>query len=160
MEHKKIYDRQFACVYRVCKLYLHNIHDAEDAVQSIFLKAFEKEVSFTDEEHEKAWFITVAKNYCKDQLKSRWFSRRVEYSRVPEASYEEEFYDRGLYEEIMQLPEKYREVIYLYYYEDYSIRELAALLGRKQSTLQTQLAVGRKKLKVLLKDQEEMEVVR
>ena len=60
----------------------------------------------------------------------------------------------------MQLPEKYREVIYLYYYEDYSIRELAALLGRKQSTLQTQLAVGRKKLKVLLKDQEEMEVVR
>lgn len=69
---RQLYLRQADMVYRLCLLYLKNSADTEDAVQNIFLKAWEKQISFKDAAHEKAWFITVARNYCKDVLKCSW----------------------------------------------------------------------------------------
>jgi len=146
MDLKEVYERQNRRVYRLAMLYLKNIQDAEDAVQNIFLKFIEKEVVFENEVHETAWFIAVTKNYCKDVLKAFW-RRKVDLGDIPEVSSSEEE-GKALLMKIWKLSAKYREVLYLYYYEEYSIREMSVLLQRKESTIQTQLATARKKLKV------------
>jgi RNA polymerase sigma-70 factor (ECF subfamily) len=129
-------------------LYLRNAADAEDAVQNVFLKYIEKGISFESENHENAWFITVTRNYCKDVLKAFW-KKRVDLGEVPESADAEKKPDE-LLSWIWELPAKYREVLYLYYYEEYSIREMSALLHRKESTIQTQLAAARKRLRANL----------
>lgn len=150
----EIFKRQCNRVYRVAMIYLKNTSDAEDTVQNIFLKCMEKEIVFVDQNHENAWFLTVTRNYCKDILKSFW-KKRVNIGDLPELSTAEESRN-PLSEQILRLPVKYREVLYLYYYEEYSIREMSAILERKESTIQTQLATARKKLKIEL-EREEME---
>ena len=79
-------------------------------------------------------------------LKNFWKSK-VDMGDIPEKNYEETEEDSLLLDKIMELPVKYREVLYLYYYEEYSIREISELLSRKESTIQTQLAAARQKLK-------------
>jgi len=150
MELKDIFERQHKRVYRIAMLMLNNVSDAEDAVQNVFLKYIEKGSSFEDIEHEKAWFITVTRNYCKDQLKNFW-KRNVDMGDIPEQIQGEE-QDNELLEHIMKLPDKYKEVIYLLYYEDYSIREMSKILDRKESTIQTQLKTARDKLKKVIQE--------
>lgn len=147
MDVKALFDRQFARVYRVALLYLGNPADAEDASQSVFLKYMEKPVAFADEEHEKAWCITVTKNLCRDMHRSFW-RRSVTLGEVPEQPQPDE--QQRVLTVLRRLPEKYREVLYMYYYEGYAVREIAAILSRKESTVQTQLADGRKKLRPML----------
>lgn len=153
MDIKEIYKRQGNRVYCIAMLYLKNKEDAEDAVQNVFVKLMDKPRNFESLEHEKAWFIMVTKNYCKDVLKSSWF-RKVELGTLPELVQENEE-ERDLLIHIYNLGKKYREVVYLYYYEEYSVKEIAKLLQRKESTIQTQLATARKKLRIKL-EQEEM----
>ena len=149
MNLEKLFERQHRRIYRIAMLMLKCANDAEDAVQNVFLKYLEKNVEFRDDEHENAWFITVTRNYCKDQLKSYW-KKNVEMGQIPEiSSYDEEHEDETL-EVILKLPSKYKDVIYLYYYEDYSIAEISQILDGKESTIQTQLAAARKRLKILL----------
>ena len=150
MELKDIFERQHKRVYRIAMLMLNNVSDAEDAVQNVFLKYIEKGSSFEDIEHEKAWFIAVTRNYCKDQLKNFW-KRNVDMGDIPEQIQEEE-QDNELLEHIMKLPDKYKEVIYLFYYEDYSIKEMSKILDRKESTIQTQLKTARDKLKKVIQE--------
>ena len=145
MEIQEIYDRQYSRIYRVAMLYLKNVADAEDAVQIVFIRFIEKKIKFTDRSHEDGWFITATKNYCKDVLKTFW-KRKIELGELPEMATEFEN-DRGLLEKILKLSVKYREVLYLYYYEEYSVREISKILNRKESTIQTQLSEARKKLK-------------
>jgi RNA polymerase sigma-70 factor (ECF subfamily) len=151
MNLQEIYERQYMRVYRVALLYLKNAPDAEDAVQSIFLKCMEKDMAFQSEEHENAWFLTVTRNHCKDVLKAFW-RRKVDLGEIPEAAGAGQEHS-DLFLQIRDLPKKYREVLYLYYYEEYSIREMATLLHRKESTIQTQLAAGRKRLRTKLESE-------
>ena len=152
MNIQMMFERQHRRVYRLAMLMLHSAEDAEDAVQNVFLKYVEKGPEFHDEEHENAWFITVTKNYCKDHLKSVW-RRRVEYGEIPECATSEEERNDGVVACIMKLKEKYRELIYLYYYEEYSVKEMAKILGRGESTIQTQLSAARKHLKKVLEQE-------
>ncbi len=148
MDIRAIYDRQYKRVYRVAMLYLKNTSDAEDVVQNVFIKYIERPVSFEDMEHEKAWFITVTRNKCKDVLKNFW-RKNVDFTPIPEvAEVETDGLDLSPY--IMKLSPKYREVLYLYYYEEYPIKEMSQILRRNASTIQTQLAGARNKLKQLL----------
>ena len=148
MNIRNVYVRQHKRVYSLAMLYLQNVSDAEDTVQNIFMKYMEKEVTFNDESHEDAWFITVTRNYCKDQLRNFW-KRKVDVGEIPERAMQET--EEGeLLEIVLTLPPKYKEVIYLYYYEEYSVREISNILGRNESTIQTQLAAARKKMKKLL----------
>jgi len=148
MDIREVFVRQHKRVYRMALLYLKNVSDAEDAVQNVFLKYMEKEIVFENEQHEQAWFLTVTRNYCKDQFKSFW-NRFVDMGEIPEAAGDER--EEGkLLEYIMKLPQKYKEVLYLYYYEEYSVKEMAAMLSRKESTIQTQLFDARKKLRGML----------
>ena len=124
--------------------YLHSVADAEDVAQDVFMKLLMKKPHFQDREHEKAWLIRVTINACKDRL------RRAERGVLPieEAlAVEEKGGDSELLNEVMMLPEKYRTVIHLHYYEGYSVREIAALLRRPVGTVATHLTRGRQQLK-------------
>ncbi|MUT68354.1 RNA polymerase sigma factor [Paenibacillus sp. NEAU-GSW1] len=147
----EVYQRHVDTVYRLCFMYLKNASDAEDAVQSVFLKLLKIGKKFADHEHEKAWLIVTAKNYCKDMLKSWWKFRRVRMDHLPELfNSENQEQANELMETLLALPPKYKDVLYLYYYEDYSVKDISAMLNRNESTIQSQLANGRKRLKVRL----------
>ncbi|MBE5907076.1 MAG: sigma-70 family RNA polymerase sigma factor, partial [Lachnospiraceae bacterium] len=132
---REIYERQVELVYRTAFLYLKNVEESKDAVSSVFLKYMEKPVMFRDQDHERAWFITVTRNWCKDVLKSSW-KKRVDYIPIPENTENCTKEDRIL-EDVLQLPQKYREMIYLHYYEGYSLREIAHIIGKPESTCQS-----------------------
>ncbi len=144
----EVYKRYTDTIFRLCYIYLKNQADAEDAVQSAFIKLMQSKKYFENEEHEKAWLIVTARNYCKDVLKCFWKVRRTDFEKLPEASYVNEDEGSEVLEKILALPEKYKTVLYLYYYEEYAVKEIAKLLKRNESTVQTQLVTARKKLKM------------
>lgn len=148
---RQLYDRQFLRVYKLASLLLGNAWDAQDVTQQVFSKAWEQEKCFEDSGHETAWMITVTKNLCRDLQKSYYRKNRESLDAVPEPGISfETKEENSLWQALMLLPQKYRTVIYLYYYEGYSVKELSKMLHRRESTLQTQLSDGRKKLKRLL----------
>ena len=148
MDIKSVYDRQHQRIYRLAMLYLKNPTDAEDAVHNVFLRYMERLPVFEGSGHEEGWFVTVTRNYCKDQLRTCWY-RKVSLGDIPERM-DQEKEDYQLLEHMMKLPAKYREVLYLYYYEGYSVQEMSRLLSRKESIIQTQLARARAYLKTEL----------
>ncbi len=136
----------------LCMLRLGNKHDAEDCYQNVFLKLF-KNTSLLEEEnpeHLKAWLITTATNECKNRFRflSRHKTENLDF--VP--LYYTDREDKELIEQVMELPEKYRVVIYLHYYVGYSVIELAKILNTKEGTIKTRLRRAREALKEMLTD--------
>ncbi|MGG1444721.1 sigma-70 family RNA polymerase sigma factor [Brevibacillus laterosporus] len=145
----ELYQRHADLVYRLCYIYLKNPVDAEDAVQSVFIKLIKSQMVFNDHEHEKAWLMVATRNYCKDVLKNWWKTRRVALDSLPEVSSWNGNESPGeVLARLLSLPEKYKTVLYLYYFEEYSVKEISEMLGHKESTIQTQLSRGRKLLKI------------
>lgn len=143
-----IYMRNSDTIYRVAFLYMGNKADAEDVLQNVFFKLIDSGKSFSDDSYERAWLITVTKNVCRDLIKSVWRTRVVDFEGINEPSYTDIYKAESmLLPEIMRLKSNYRVVLYLYYYEDYSIRDISEILNRKESTIQTWIAEGRKRLK-------------
>lgn len=142
--YQKYKDTIFKLAYSYCK----NITQAEDVLQDVFVKFMHKIPIFTDPYHEKAWFIRVTINTCKNVLKLKWNKERVSYEDYmkTEIISEEAEYEL-LRQAILSLPEKYRLPIHLYYYEEYSVREIAEILQKKETAIQTQLQRGREKIK-------------
>ena len=150
-EFREFYDRQVKRVYRLAMVLMGNISDAEDVTQTVFLKAWEKKPDFRDADHEIAWILTTTRNQCKDIHKSFYRRKRADLENAPEPQVTlETQMDSEIWEALQSLAEKYRMVLYLYYYEGYSVRELSVILRRRESTLQTQLATGREQMKSLL----------
>ncbi len=147
-EFASVYDRNIKRVYRICCLYLKNHHDAQDASQTIFEKYISQDKRFEDESHEKAWFITVSKNYCKDELKKFWKKKRADIEDMETVAICEESGESDLTEALLNLPSKYKDVIYLYYIEGYSVKEMSKLLHRNESTLRNHLSDGRRLLEI------------
>ena len=150
-EFKNIYDKYFNMIYRISLIYLSDIKEAEDVVQETFIKLFNSKRIFNSEEHIKAWLITVSKNLCKDMLKSFWKSRRVELVDQNSDNMEDPNL-KYVVEELLKLPSKYKIVIYLFYYEEYYIKDISKMLEIKESTIQTQLSRGRSLLKKRIKE--------
>ncbi len=139
-------------VFRIAYSYTKNTGDAEDISQEIFLKFYTSSPSFSSDGEEKAWLIRVTINKSKDFVRSAWFSKRVvepEYRQI----YEMNESQSDILEKVLELPDKYRIVIHLYYYEEYSIREISEITGAKESTVQTRLQRGRKLLEKKLKEE-------
>jgi RNA polymerase sigma-70 factor (ECF subfamily) len=132
-------------VFRLCIVYLKNKADAEDAFQDIFIKLYEKNPKFNDEEHLKAWLIKCTTNHCKNMLATYWNKFKVSIDDVIIPI--EDKKDRDLLIYVMKLPLKYKAVIYLYYYEDYNTFEISEILKIKEATVRTQLKRGRELLK-------------
>ena len=153
---REFYDRQVKRVYQLAMVMMGNISDAEDVTQTVFLKAWEKKPDFRDADHEIAWILTTTRNQCKDIHKSFYRRKRADLENAPEPQVTlETQMDSEIWEALQSLAEKYRMVLYLYYYEGYSVRELSVILRRRESTLQTQLATGRKQMKSLLESKGE-----
>ncbi len=134
-------------VYRLALSYVKNCADAEDITQEAFLRLYKYDGSFTADENCKAWLIRVTVNLSKNLLKSCWFTRRAELDEnIPCNSAE----DKGVFDCVMKLPPKYRVVMHLYYYEGYSVKEIAGMLGATETSITTRLARGRQKLKDML----------
>lgn len=135
----------FKIAYNFCK----NKYDAEDVVQNTFLKLLQHKGSFSDKEHIKRWLIRVAINESKNMCTSFWRKRIVSWDESPsdtEFSFEDD--DKSiLYDAVMGLDSKYRIVVHLYYYEGYSIKEIAKILHIKETTIQTRLMRARAKIK-------------
>lgn len=153
-EFRELYDRQINRVYRLALLLLGSVADAEDVAQTVFLKIWEKNPKFRDADHETAWVLTTTRNQCRDLQKSYYRKHRTAIEDAPEkaVSFVSDA-DNEIWQALQSLPEKYRVVLYLYYYEGYPVKELSILFGRRESTLQTQLATGRKLLKESLKEE-------
>lgn len=155
-EFREFYDRQVKRVYQLAMVMMGNISDAEDVTQTVFLKAWEKKPDFRDADHEIAWILTTTRNQCKDIHKSFYRRKRADLENAPEPQVTlETQMDSEIWEALQSLAEKYRMVLYLYYYEGYSVRELSVILRSRESTLQTQLATGRKQMKSLLESKGE-----
>ena len=133
-------------VYRVALHWFGVPQDAEDAVQEVFLRLYTEKKPFDGPEHLRRWLIRVTVNVCKDALKSPWQKRLVPMESIPEPVFEQPE-QQELYREVLALPEKYRTVLGLYYYEELSTKEIAALLGIRQTAVTTRLARGRELLK-------------
>ena len=144
----EIYDRLKNTVYRTALAYCRNVQDAEDITHDVFLKRFAREQPFPDAESEKAWMLRVTVNACKNLL--RCFRRRhsVPLDDAKELCVTPE--EHTLWEAVCALPAKYRLVIHLYYYEGYSVREIAQMLRKTETAVQTQLYRARKLLREAL----------
>ncbi len=152
------YKRYNDMIYKLAWAYCKDKYQAEDAFQEVFFKYMKYHPRFKSPEHEKAWFIRTTINVCKNLLKSKWNRDMVQ---LQEWDADDAFpgdtkdaFD-SLKAAILDLPEKYRIPIHLYYYEEYSVREIAQLLHKSESTIQTQLQRGREKIKRQLERSEE-----
>ena len=134
-------------IRRLCMIHLKNEADTEDIFQTVFLKYVLSSVSFENEEHEKAWFIRVTINACKDLLKSFFRSRTTSLEELMEQPAPLQPDHREVLEAVLALPKKYRDVVYLHYYEDYTAPEIGAILGRNVNTVYTLLTRSKELLR-------------
>lgn len=134
-------------IRRICFLHLKNQSDTEDISQTVFLKYILYSGVFENESHEKAWLIRVTVNACKDRIKHMMRHPTVPLSVITEeaAAVPQEHHE--LLQLVISLPRKYKNILYLFYYEGYSAVEIAALLGKKENTIYSLLARGRALLK-------------
>ncbi len=148
----KAYETYHNMVWRICLMQLGNEQDANDGVQETFLRLIRFHGSFRDEEHEKAWLIRTAVNYCRDVQKSSWRKKRAEELPEELLTGEEAESSREVYETMQELPEQYRVILYLHYYEGYSLKEIAMLLRVNPSTLRSRFAKAKEIMKTYLEE--------
>lgn len=140
-------ERYSDTVRRLCMIRLKNYADTEDIFQNVFLKYVLSSVNFESDEHEKAWFIRVTINACKDLLKSFFRSRAVSLDEIAERPAELPPDHREVFEAVMSLPQKYRDVVYLHFYENYTAAEIGRILGKNVNTVYTLLTRSKQMLR-------------
>lgn len=145
----KYKDHVFAAAFSVCR----NPEDSDDIVQDTFIAYHTGNTQFQSEQHIRAWLIRVAINKAKDITRSMWRKRRASLDDYIETLYFETPEAENLFEQIMKLPEKYRIVIFLFYNEDYKVKEIADILKISESNVKTRLSRGRSMLKDILKEE-------
>ena len=145
----ELLERYADMVLRIAYQNLKSRPDAEDVAQEVFIRFMQKMPRFASDEHEKAWFIWVTINLCKDFLKSGWKKRTV-YAQPPEDFCGLPF---RVLDTVMELPEADRNVLYLFYYEGYTAKEIAAILRCREGTVTSRLSRARARLKILLEEE-------
>jgi len=139
-------------ILRISYQYLKQTHDAEDICQTVFLKYLTGAPDFDDFAHEKAWIIRTTINACKDVLRSAHRRKTVSLEEA-DAATAPAVPDTEILDAVKQLPENYRISIYLFYYEEYSAKEIAAILGKSEGTVNQYLSRGRRKLRGYLTEE-------
>lgn len=134
-------------VRRLCMIHLKNNADTEDIFQTVFLKYVLSSVRFESQAHEKAWFIRVTVNACKDLLRSFFRSRTTSLHELMEQPAELPPDHREVLEAVLALPPKYRDVVYLHYYEAYTAPEIGQILGKNVNTVYTLLTRSKQMLR-------------
>lgn len=134
-------------IRRICFVHLKNYADVEDVFQEVFLKYILYTGEFESDVHEKAWLIRVAINACKDLLKSFFRKKVHSIEDVDIAPFYLQEDEKELLDHVLRLPPKYKDVIYLFYYEGYTAVEIAKILGKKENTIYSWLSRARAQLK-------------
>ena len=143
-----LYEAYSKDVYRLALSWLHSTHDAEDILQSVFLKLLDKDITlFPDAQ--KSWLLTCTANACKNHLRSFWQRNTQPLDDKLVLPAEE---DRSLWDAVGKLKPIYRAVIHLYYYEGYNQAEIAGILGISLTAVQTRMQRAREQLKKELKE--------
>lgn len=143
-----MYEKHAKSVYGVALMYLKSREDAEEAVTETFIRVMQVKPVLENDSHERAYLIRTAINICKNLLKSSWHKNVVSdedvlmYMATPE--------EESIMEELLELPPKYRAVLYMHYYEGYKAQEIADIMKVSLSAVLSRLARGRKKLKDIL----------
>ena len=137
-------------VRRICMIHLKNYEDAEDIFQTVFLKYVLRSEPFDSPEDEKAWIIRVTVNACRDLVKSFFRSRTVSLDQLIEKPLDMPEDHSDILEAVLELPARFRDVVYLHYYEGYSAPEIGRILKKNPNTVYTLLARARQLLKTRL----------
>jgi RNA polymerase sigma-70 factor (ECF subfamily) len=149
-EIKDMYDRNIDMLYRITYTYFKGDKSkVEDAIQDLFLKVIDKNIRFDSLEHEKAWFIVAVRNISKNMLKRKW-NEEIEL----DIDVSKEDNKDNTIDLVMQLPNEYKLPIYLFYYENYSCIEIAKMMDIPENTVYSYLSRGRKKLKIMIEEEE------
>lgn len=139
-------------VRRICFMYLRNYADVEDVFQEVFIKLLQCKVDFASEEHRKAWLCRITINKCKDVCRS-FFRKNVCSLDDVELQFEDPK-ENEVMSAVLALPKQYKDVIYLFYYEDYTVPQLARILNQKENTIYSKLHRARELLKQSLGEQQ------
>lgn len=145
-------ERYADTVRRLCVVYLKNSADTEDVFQNVFFKYFLSSKTFESGEHEKAWFIRVTINACKDWLKSFHRSRTVSLEDIAELIYDAPRESGEVLGAVLSLPQKYRDVVYLHYFEDYTAPQIGKILHKNVNTVYTLLTRSKALLREKLEE--------
>ena len=148
MTKEEIVKKYFNTVYRLALSQTKSTTYADDVTQDVFLRFLNKERSFESDEHIKAWLIRVTLNCSKSVFMTSWFKKCIPLSE--ELTFESEE-KSDVYYATLELPPKYRAAIHLFYYEGYSVAEIAKITDTKESTVKSQLHRARELLKEKLK---------
>lgn len=146
-EVNKAVERYSDTVQRLCIVYLKNHADTEDVFQTVFFKYYLSSVVFESDEHEKAWIIRVTINACKDWLKSFFRSRTVSLDEIIELPSETPQENGDVLAAVLSLPAKYRDVVYLHYYEGYTAPQISKILRKNVNTIYTLLTRSKELLR-------------
>lgn len=141
---KEIIEKHSDMVYRIALTRCESVENAEDIFQDVFMKFSEKMPKFENEEHEKAWFIRVTINLSKNLKKSAWNNKIIELDENIVFENQEEM---DIFKIVCELPQNYKTVIYLLYYEGYKVKEISELMKTKEGTIKTWLSRAREMLK-------------
>ncbi len=134
-------------IFRIAFNYSRSRADSDDIVQNVLLKYYKCDKEFESEEHIRNWLLRVAVNESKKLLISPFKKKIIPLDEVGEELIFEHKEESDLYYAVMELPPKYRITVYMYYYEDYSVEEIADILKVNSSTIRTRLMRAREKLK-------------
>ena len=150
-------EKYWDTVFRIALNHFGNKSDAEDAVQEVMLKFYTSACangkSFESDEHIRNWLIRVTINVCKSTLRSFWRSKRTSIEELQEALSFDNTQQSDFFLTVMSLPEQHRTVLYLYYYEDLTAREIAEILGKTEAHIRTRLSRARNKFKEVWQDE-------
>ena len=149
-EANRAIERYADTVRRICMIHLKNHADTEDIFQNVFLKYVLSTAVFESEEHEKAWFIRVTINACRDLLKIFFRSRTVSLDTLLDQPAELTQEDHTVLEAVLALPPKYRDVVYLHYYEGYTAPQIGQILKKNVNTIYTLLGRAKQALRETL----------
>ena len=134
-------------VRRICFVHLKDRHDTEDVFQDVYMKYLLYKGVFENNEHEKAWFVRVTINACTDWLRNLSRRKCLPLDVIAEEGEALDDTAGQVMEEVLKLPEKYRNVVYLFYYEGYTAVEIARILGKKENTIYTWLSRAKHRLR-------------
>ena len=148
-----LYEAYADMIYRLALVRTRNRADAEDVLQDVFFRCLRRQPVFRDEEHQKAWLITAAINSSKSLL-SRADRRHGVGPEALEFLSTEDDTDSSVYSAVMELPDKYRTAVHLFYYEGYSVEEIGRMTETKPSTVKSHLHRAREALRKVLKEDE------
>lgn len=156
IEMQRLIDSYGNDILRLCALYLKDRHLAEDALQETYIKVWQKYSTYRGQADEKTWITRIAINVCKNILRTSWFKRTETTEIIEIIKGSRDYYKQvdesvDVMHAIQGMKEKYRSVLLLYYYQEFSIKEISEILGMKQSTVLSLLRRGRYQLRQALK---------